>query len=58
MIATISTILASEHSFARTTRVDGRMRMECSCGELGRWTESPYLVREAQDRHADKVAGA
>ena len=44
------------HTYARVTRDDGRMRMECNCGKRSRWSELSAPVRAAQDRHTDGVA--
>jgi hypothetical protein len=46
------------HTYARVTRDDGRMRMECNCGKRSRWSELSAPVRAAQDRHTDEVAGS
>lgn len=54
----IVTIPAAEHTYARVTRADGHMRMECNCGKRSRWSESSQLVRDAQNRHAYETAGS
>jgi hypothetical protein len=54
----IANIPATEHTYTRVTRDDDRMRMECNCGKRSRWTELARPVQDAQDRHADEVAGS
>ena len=54
----IANIPATEHTYASVTRDDGYMRMECSCGKRSRWSELCRPVQNAQDRHADEVAGS
>jgi len=51
-------IPVDEHTYARVTRDDGYMRMECNCGKRSRWTDLAQAVRAAQDRHAYEIAGS
>jgi hypothetical protein len=47
-----------EHTYARATRDDGYMRMECCCGKRSRWSAEADIVRFAADRHAYEATGA
>jgi len=45
----------NEHDCERAIRADGWTRMECCCGKRSRWSEHPWPVYKAQERHTREV---